>query len=144
DQNAPFNPVYTIAAGNIANLNLPIRRDAPPPPNALLVPGGVQPDMYTPTVESWSLRIARELSPSTSVTIGYIGSHGYHELVGVDANAPGPVVCPAAPCPATFPNTAVWGALAGQPVPAGTYFTPSTTKPNPAIANTWTWFSEGT
>ena len=143
DQNAPFNPTYTIAAGNIADLNLPIRPNAPVPSNAFLIPGGVQPDMYTPTVESWSLKIARELSPSTSMTIGYIGSHGYHELIGLDANAPAPVVCPASPCPATFPDTAVWGALAGQPVPAGTFFTPSASKPNPAIANTWTWFSEG-
>jgi hypothetical protein len=28
-------------------------------------------------------------------------------------------------------------------VPAGTYFNPSSTKPNTALANTWTWFSEG-
>ncbi len=144
DQNAPFNPTYTIAAANIANLNLPFQPGVPPPSNALLVPGGVQPDMYTPTVESWSLRIERELSPNTSLSVGYVGSHGYHELVGVDANAPAPVICPASPCPATFPNIAAWGALAGQPVPAGTFFTPTTTKPNPAIANTWTWFSEGT
>ena len=144
DQNAPFNPVYTIAAGNIANLKLPFMPGAAPPSNALLVPGGVQPDMYTPTVVNWSLKIAAEISRATSVTIGYVGSHGYHELVGVDANAPAPVVCPASPCPSTFPNTAVWGALAGQAVPAGTYFTPASTKPNSSIANTWTWFSEGT
>ena len=143
DQNAPFNPVYTIAAGNIANLDLPLRPNTPPPSNALLVPGGVQPDMYTPAVESWSLRINRELTANTYLSIGYVGSHGYHQLVGVDANAPMPVICPASPCPATFPNTAVWGALAGQPVPAGTFYTPVSTKPNPAIANTWTWMSEG-
>jgi hypothetical protein len=29
-------------------------------------------------------------------------------------------------------------------VPAGTFFVPTTTKANPAIANTWTWFSVGT
>src|SRR6516164_5227703 len=144
DQNAPYNPVYTIAAGSIANLNFPIKPGNPPPSNALLVPGGVQPDMYTPTVETWSLRISQQLSPSTSVTVGYVGSHGYHELVGVDANAPAPVICPDSPCPATFPNTAVWGALASTPVPAGTFYTPSAAKPNPSIANTWTWFSEGT
>ena len=38
--------------------------------------------------------------------------------------------------------------LAGAPVPAGTYYipfkAPSTPRANPAIANTWTWFSEGT
>jgi hypothetical protein len=145
DQNAPFNPTYTIPSGKITSLPLPINPAAPPASNALLVPGGVQPDMYTPTVITYSLRIERELSPNTSLSVGYVGSHGYHELIGVDGNAPIPAVCPAAPCPATFPNTAVWGALAGTPVPAGTFFIPpGTTKPNQALANTWTWFSEGT
>jgi hypothetical protein len=145
DQNAPFNPTYTIASGSIANLHLPINPTTPPAANALLVPGGVQPDMQTPTVITYSLRIERELSPNTSLSVGYVGSHGYHELIGVDANAPMPVVCPATPCPATFPNTAVWGALAGTPVPAGTFFVaPGSKKPNTGIANTWTWFSEGT
>jgi hypothetical protein len=146
DQNAPFNPTYTIAAGNIGSLPLPINPASPTPSNALLVPGGVQPDLYTPTVVTYSLRMERELSPNTSLSVGYVGSHGYHELIGVDGNAPVPVVCPASPCPATFPgNAAVWGALAGAPVPAGTFFVaPGTTKPNKTIANTWTWFSEGT
>jgi Carboxypeptidase regulatory-like domain len=145
DQNAPFNPTYTIASGSIANLHLPINPTAPPAASALLVPGGVQPDMQTPTVITYSMRIERELSPNTSLSVGYVGSHGYHELIGVDANAPEPVVCPASPCPANFPNTAVWGALAGTAVPAGTFFiAPGTKKPNPTLANTWTWFSEGT
>jgi hypothetical protein len=148
DQNAPFNPTYTIAAGPIASLKLPINPGAPPAANALLVPGGVQPDMYTPTVVTYSLRIEQELSTNTSLSVGYVGSHGYHELIGVDANAPVPVACPAAPCPANFPSTPVWGALGGTAVPAGTFFipfvSPSTPKPNPSIANTWTWFSEGT
>jgi hypothetical protein len=34
--------------------------------------------------------------------------------------------------------------MAGAPIPAGTYFIPAgAPKANPAIANTWTWFSEG-
>jgi hypothetical protein len=34
--------------------------------------------------------------------------------------------------------------LAGAPVPAGTYYIPAgAPKANPAISNTWTWFSEG-
>jgi hypothetical protein len=145
DQNAPFNPTYTIASGSIANLKLPINLTAPPAANALLVPGGVQPDMETPTLMMYSLRFERELSPNTSLSVGYVGSHGYHEIIGVDANSPKPVVCPASPCPATFPNTAAWGALAGTAVPAGTFFVaPGTRKPTPALANTWTWFSEGT
>jgi hypothetical protein len=156
DQNAPTNPVYTIGATNLANIfgptGAPILRSAPPPtsPLALLVPGGVQPDMYTPTLVSWSVRVERALSSNTSLSVGYVGSRGYHEIIGVDANAPAPVVCPAAPCPASFPTAVdpttgapIFGALAGQPVPAGTYFNPTSAKPNTALANTWTWVSNG-
>jgi hypothetical protein len=156
DQNAPFNPVYSIA--NFKVSSFPIDPAASVPAGAKLVPGGVQPDMKTPTLVSWSLRIDRELSPNTVLTIGYVGSHGYHELVGIDANEPVPVICPASPCPAVYPtvdpnaNPPVTSAtgfpagspLAGAPVPAGSYYIPAgTPKTNPSIANTWTWFSVG-
>jgi len=91
-----------------------------------LVPGGVQPDIKTPTLISWSLRIQQEVSPNTSLTLGYVGSHGYHEIIGIDANEPFPVICPASPCPATYPNITTLGVLAGAPVPAGTYYVPTT------------------
>ncbi|HEY1424352.1 MAG TPA: carboxypeptidase regulatory-like domain-containing protein [Candidatus Acidoferrum sp.] len=159
DQNAPFNPTYSIA--NLAVSKLPIDPTAPVPAGAKLVPGGVQPDMKTPTLVSWSLRLDRELSPNTALTIGYVGSHGYHELIGVDANESIPVICPASPCPAVYPTATAntmppppvvttangfpsTSPLARAPVPAGAYYTPvGTPKANPAIANTWTWFSEG-
>src|SRR5579885_1313448 len=139
DQNAPFNPVYTIP--NFAVSKFPIDPAAAVPATAKLVPGGVQPDMKTPTLISWSLRVERELTQRTSLTVGYIGSHGYHELVGIDGNEPFPVICPASPCPAVYP--AGFGALAGTPVPAGAYYVPTNVKANPAIANTRTWFSWG-
>ena len=142
DQNAPFNPVYTVP--NFLVSSFPLDPTAPVPASAKLVPGGVQPDMKTPTVASWSLRIQRELSPNTSLTLGYLGSHGYHELIGIDANTPIPVVCPAAPCPATYPASFP-APLANSPVPAGSFYIPSgTPKANATIANTWTWFSVGT
>jgi Carboxypeptidase regulatory-like domain len=158
DQNAPFNPVYSIAALPVAKL--PLNPADPVPAGAKLVPGGVQPDMRTPTLISWSLRAERELSPSTALTIGYVGSHGYHELIGIDGNESIPVICPASPCPAVYPTwdpskptTAtnspnigfpIGSPLAGAAVPAGTYYIPAGgPKANPAIANTWTWFSEG-
>jgi Carboxypeptidase regulatory-like domain len=157
DQNAPFNPAYSIAAF----AKFPIDPAAPVPAAAKLVPGGVQPNMQTPTLISWSLRVARELSPNTVLTVGYIGSHGYHELIGVDANEPVPVICPASPCPAVYPtwdpsmptsatNSPTSGfpigsPLAGAPVPPGTYYIPvGKRRANPTLANTWTWFSEGT
>jgi hypothetical protein len=140
DQNAPFNPVYSIPSFAVSSF--PIDPAAPVPSTAKLVPGGVQPDMKTPTLISYSLRIQQQLSPNTLLAVGYVGSHGYHELIGIDANEPFPVICPALPCPATYPATFPAG-IANTPVPAGTYFVPSTTRANPAIANTWTWFSEG-
>ena len=140
DQNAPFNPTFTTP---LTVAQLPINPAGPFPAAAKLIPGGVQPDMQTPTLISNSLRIQQELSPNTSLTVGYVGSHGYHELIGIDANEPFPVICPASPCPANYPATFP-GGIANTPVPAGTYFVPTTVKANPAIANTWTWFSEGT
>lgn len=140
DQNAPFNPTYTIAGFSVANL--PINPAAPVPKGAKLSPGGIQPDLQTPTLISYSLRVEREITPNTSVIVGYVGSHGYHEIIGADLNEPFPVICPAAPCPATYPATFP-PALAGTPIPAGTFFVPTTTKANPSLANTWTWVSEG-
>ncbi|OLD82075.1 MAG: TonB-dependent receptor [Acidobacteria bacterium 13_1_20CM_58_21] len=139
DQNAPFNPTFTTP---LTVSQLPINPAGPFPATVRLIPGGVQPDMHTPTLISYTLRIQQGLSPNTSLTVGYVGSHGYHQLIGIDANEPFPVICPASPCPAIYPATFPAG-IANRPVPAGTYFVPTTTKANPAIANTWTWFSEG-
>jgi Carboxypeptidase regulatory-like domain len=141
DQNAPFNPVYSIASLPVSKL--PINPDAPVPAKALLVPGGVQPNLKMPTLISYSLRVEQEITPNTSLTIGYIGSHGYHEIVGIDANTPVPTICPASPCPATYPKSFPVG-LAGTPVPAGSYYIPTgAPRANPTLANTWTYFSYG-
>jgi hypothetical protein len=139
DQNAPFNSTFTTP---LTVAQLPINPAGPIPATAKLIPGGVQPDVRTPTLISYSLRVQQQLSPNTALTVGYVGSHGYHELIGIDANEPFPVICPAAPCPATYPATFPAG-IAATPVPAGAFFVPTTTKANPAIANTWSWFSEG-
>jgi len=142
DQNAPFNPTYSVAALSVSKL--PLSTASAPPSNALLVPGGAQPDLKMPTLISYSLRVEQGLSQNTSLTVGYVGSHGYHELIGVDGNTPVPTICPASPCPATYPKTFPVG-VAGTPVPAGSYYIPTgRPKANPAIANTWTWFSLGT
>src|SRR5581483_3591058 len=144
DQNAPFNPTYSVGSATtpFPITSLPINPSVLPPAGAKLVAGGVQPDMKTPTLISWSLRIEQEITPDTSLTVGYVGSHGYHEMIGIDANEPFPVICPAAPCPAIYPATFP-APLAGSPVPVRTYYIPSNVRPNPTLANTWTWFSLG-
>ena len=139
DQNAPFNPTYSLPSVQVASL--PLNTAAAVPATAKLVPGGTQPDLKTPTLVSWSFRVQQEITANTALTVGYIGSHGYHELLGIDANEPFPVICPASPCPANYPSTFPSG-IAGTAVPAGTYYVPTATRANNSIANTWTYFSE--
>jgi len=140
DQNAPFNPSYSIASLPVSRFPLPV---SPVPANAKIAPGGVQPDLRTPTLISWTLRLEQQLSPNTVFTAGYIGSHGYHEILSLDDNEPTPAVCPAAPCPAGYPANFPAG-LAGQAVPAGSSYIPSGTPlANPALGAAWAWFSRG-
>jgi hypothetical protein len=156
DQNPPFNPTYSIASLPVKQL--PIDPSAPVLAKAKIIPGGVAPEMKTPTLISWSLRVERQLTPNTALTVGYVGSHGYHELIGLDANQPSPTICPVAPCPATYPTVDATATppvtistgfpagspLAGAPLPAGSYYIPAgAPKANPALGNTWTWFSLG-
>jgi hypothetical protein len=89
----------------------------------------VQPDIATPTVLSWSLMIEQQLAANTSLTLGYIGSHGYNQILSGDQNEPANVICPNPACPSTLA--------------AGTVFYPNTTKANPLVANTTSWFSQG-
>jgi len=140
DQNAPFNPSYGIANLPASSLPLPV---TPVPANAKVLPGGVQPNMQTPTLISYSLRVEQELSPNTVLTVGYVGSHGYHEIVSVNDNEPTPLICPASPCPANYPSNFPVP-LAGTPIPTGTYFIPAgTPTANPALGSAWAWFSVG-
>jgi hypothetical protein len=125
DQVAPFNTVYS-------DKSIPFSSIAPDATYkaAKIVPSGVQPNLQTPAIESYTLRIEQYLSPNTTLSVGYIGSHGYHELLSIDANVPVPTICPASPCPASYP--------------AGTWYNPSTaTLANSALANSTHWFSEG-
>src|SRR5258706_1157071 len=125
DQNGPFNSVFAVK--NIAFLSIA--------PNATYaeakaIPSGVQPDLKTPTVESWSLKVEQQLSANASLGVIYIGSHAYHELLSVDANLPTPAICPASPCPAGYP-------------PGAYYYPAGAALANNAVWNTTHWFSQG-
>jgi hypothetical protein len=140
DQNAPFNPSYSIS--NLPVADLPLSTSSVPA-GASVAPAGVQPDMKTPTLISYSLHVEQELSPNTVFTIGYVGSHGYHQMVSLDDNEPTPAVCPASPCPAVYPANFP-APLAGALIPAGTfYIAPGTPKANRALGPAWAWFSVG-
>lgn len=137
EQNAPFNPTYSIS--NLPVSSLPV----PTSTTGKILPAGVQQNMYTPTLISYSLRVEQEVLPNTVLTVGYVGSHGDHEIISLDDNEPTPVICPASPCPAAYPANFP-APLAGAPIPNGTFFIPTgTPTSNPALGAAWAWFSEG-
>ncbi len=67
------------------------------------------------------MSVERYLSPNTTLTVAYIGSHGYHEILSVDANVPNPTICPASPCPANYPE--------------GTWYNPANAPPRERCAD---------
>jgi Carboxypeptidase regulatory-like domain len=128
DQNAPFNTTQSIK--NVVVSALHFVPGQPAPSGSKISPSGVQPDAYTPTLLSWSLNIEQQIAPGTSLTLGYVGSHGYHQMLSADMNEPIPTICPASPCPSTLPAGMVY-------YPTGAPFA------NPSLANSTTWISEG-
>ena len=125
DQNPPYNTVYAVK-------NIPFSDIAPNTTyaGAKIIPSGVQPDLQTPAVESYTLKIEQEIAPSTVLSAGYIGSHGYHELLSLDTNLPVRTICPASPCPTGYAAGAF-------------YFPANAPLANNAVWNTTDWFSQG-
>jgi len=115
---------------NVPLSSFPLTAGASLPAGALVEPAGVQPSLQTPMVEAYSFGIEHTLTRNTVLRVNYVGSHGYHEIVSIDANVPIPAVCPAAPCPLSLPGGTI-------------YTSPGAPLANPQLANTWTWFSEG-
>ena len=128
DQNAPFNT--SIALHNVPVSALNVVPGAPLPAGVVVSPAGVDPNLTTPMVATYSLRIEQEIAPQTTFTLGYAGSHGYHEIISADLNEPFPAICPAAPCPASLPSGAY-------------YYSTEAPLANPQLGSTWTWISQG-
>jgi hypothetical protein len=120
DQTAPFNTAESIKS--IALSNLSITPGTPPPAGTKVSPSNVQPDIATPAVLTWSLRIEQEIAPHTTLTAGYVGSHSYHQILSEDMNEPVPLYT-----------------AAGAP-----YYTSGEALANPALANSTSWVSQGT
>jgi len=120
DQAAPFNTTVSYSGTTVANPT----SGAP----GLISPSNIQPDLATPTVYSYALHIERQLAANLSVTVGYIGSRGTNQILSANQNEPASQLC-ANNCPAGVPN--------------GTLYYPTTTRANPAVANTTSWLSAG-
>ena len=119
DQTAPFNTAESIKG--IAVSALQITPGTAPPAGALVSPSNVQPDIATPTVLTWSLRVEQQVAPRTALTVGYVGSHAYHQILSEDMNEPAPTL-----------------------LPDGTAYYPAGSKDaNPNLANSTSWVSGG-
>ncbi|MDR3750955.1 MAG: carboxypeptidase-like regulatory domain-containing protein [Terracidiphilus sp.] len=128
DQTAPYNTTLSYSkttVSKLASLSTPVAT------GGLVSPSNVQRDIRTPTVLAWTVKIEQEIAPSTTLTVGYVGSHGYHQILSEDQNTPAYAVCPAAS-----------GCAAGN-LPAGTIIYPTTTLANPNLANSTSWVSQG-
>ena len=126
DQTAPFNTTLSYSNTTVSKLaSLSIASAT----GGLVSPSNVQPNLQTPSVLSWSLKLEQEIAPQTTITVGYVGSHGYHQILSEDENTPPSVVCPATPCPTSLAP--------------GTIYYPTTTLANPKLANSTSWVSQG-
>jgi hypothetical protein len=121
DQSAPFNTVYSYSSTRVAT---------PTNGTALVSPSTVASDIATPSLLSYSFKIEHQLAPSTSLTVGYNGSHSSHQILSGDLNEP----------PFAVTN--------GQVFYPAYYATPTSApaapiKANPALANSTSWWSGG-
>jgi hypothetical protein len=122
DQSAPYNTTLSYA-------NVPIASPVSGAPG-LISPSNVQTNIATPAVVSYTLSIEQQLDRATSLTIGYVGSHGYQQILSEDQNEPASIICSAASaCPAGTTT--------------GTIYYPTIVKANPLVANTTSWLSGG-
>lgn len=119
DQTAPYNTAESIKSVAVSSLSF--TPGVRPPPSAKVSPSNVQPDLATPALITWSLRLEQQVAPQTSLTVGYVGWHAYHQILSEDMNEPVPA----------YTST-------------GQVYYPSTTLANPNLANSTSWVSGGT
>src|SRR5437870_11439222 len=64
-----------------------------PNPCTLVQAQGVQLNAKTPTVVSWNYSIEQQLLRNMSLRVAYVGSHGYHNIIDIDANTIPQQIC---------------------------------------------------
>jgi hypothetical protein len=120
DQAAPYNTVYSYSGTTVAN---------PVSGTPLISPSTVDSGIATPALLSYSLKVEQQLARSTSLSIGYSGSHSYHQILNGDLNEPAYTI---------QANGAIYYPASGTATaPAAPI------KANPAVANTTSWWAGG-
>ena len=124
DQTAPYNTAQSLSG--VAVSSLKFTAGTPPPTGSKVSPSNVQPDIATPAVLEWSLRVEQQIAPHTSLTVGYVGSHSYHQILSEDLNEPVPSYTSSGQVYYPFTSPATSAPLA-----------------NTSLANTTSWVSQG-
>jgi hypothetical protein len=155
--NPPFNAREQLT-GSLLSL-IPLSRTAALPPTcnaqsplvppacSIYSPGGVDPNLFSPTHQQWSFTVERELTKDLMLSVAYVGSQSYHTPLSENTNTAPPLVC-------TNPAGCISGGTGtnGNPVPASqrvtvplgtTYMAPGT-RPQPFVGNGTQWFDQGT
>jgi Carboxypeptidase regulatory-like domain len=110
-----------------------------------LTPWGTQVDPKTPTAVEWNLSVERQVAQNMSIRVGYLGSHAYHNVIDIDANAVFPQIC-------SSPTCASGGAQGTGVVQQGTQYFPAFSpapggqpnpRPNPFLGSAYFWYTEG-
>src|ERR1041385_3265906 len=140
---------------------LPLKKNVQLPPTcgpgifapcSIYQPTGVDPNLFTPTIQMWNLTVDRQLAKDLVLTIGYVGSQSYHTNLTLDTNTAPPDVCQN---PQGCRSGGVLPAAQAAIVPQGTTYMPSRPpvvvngvslqqRPNPYVSNSQSWFGQGT
>ena len=107
----------------------------------IFAPGGLDPNMHTPTVQEWSLEVDREIARNLAVEFSYVGNESYHVSTSMDLNTIRPVICQNA---AGCISGGIRSASQRVTVPQGIEYIPVGTRPNQYLGSTQTWMYLGT
>ena len=154
--NPPVNPREQFSAKPLLSL-IPFQKGVPPLPSCsptlsvncvTYQVGGIDPNMFTPTVQEWSFTVERQITKNLMLSVGYVGSQSYHTMLPMDTNMAPPLVCANSQGCASGGTTAGGKPFCVAPacpiVPPGTLYMAPGTRPNPYVSNTTSWFNQGT
>jgi len=152
--NPPFNAREQLT-GSLLSL-IPLQKAAVlpatcgpgiPQPCSIYAPGGVDPNMFSPTIQQWSFTVEHEIAKDLMLQVGYVGTQAYHTPLSENANTAPPQVCADAQgCVSGGTTTGGVPVAVSQRgrVPQGATYMPPGTRPNPYVGNGVTWFDQGT
>src|SRR5205809_1802714 len=166
--NPPFSGRLTYMNRPLLSI-IPVSAESAPPPNcqsltqqatqnppcSMYAPGGIDPDLHTPTLQQWSLTVEHQLAQDLVAEAEYVGSQSYHVSTTMDVNTIQPLKCDN---PAGCLAGGILAARAPSPqdpcgipcrVPQGTEYLPwgagaPNTRPNPFVGSGQTWMYFGT